>query len=122
MSRLTDRKQRRIKVKRRYREQVRGSAQRPRMAVFRSQHHVYAQLVDDEHGVTLASASTVEKSIAGGLKGTANVAAAKAIGKAIAERAKEKGIDMVVFDRGGFRYHGVIRAIAEAARETGLKF
>jgi large subunit ribosomal protein L18 len=121
MSRPGDRKQRRIKIKRRYRGLVRGSAERPRLAVYRSQHHVYAQLVDDEHGVTLASASTVEKAIAGGLKGTSNVLAAKSIGKVIAERAKDKGIEAVVFDRGGFRYHGVIRAIAEAARETGLK-
>ncbi len=122
MSRLRDRKQRRTKIKRRYRGFVRGTAERPRLAVYRSLHHVYAQLVDDERGVTVACASTVEKTIGGGLKSTSSVSAAKSIGKTIAERAKEKGIETVVFDRGGFRYHGVIQAIAEAARETGLKF
>jgi large subunit ribosomal protein L18 len=124
MSRVRDRKQRREKIKRRYRSIVRGSAGRPRLAVYRSSHHVYAQLVDDESGVTLVSASTVEKTLAGGLtsKSASNVAGGTAVGRAIAERAKEKGIDTVVFDRGGFTYHGVVRAIAEAARSTGLKF
>ncbi len=120
MSRVKDRKQRRMKMKRRYREAVRGTAERPRLAVYRSLRHVYAQIIDDEKGVTVASASTLEKE-ASKTAGGANREAGKSLGKIIAERAKERGVDTVVFDRGGFRYHGVIRAIAEGARESGLK-
>ena len=122
MSGVKDRKQRRVKIRRRYREAVRGTANRPRLSVYRSLRHVYAQIIDDDSGVTLASASTLEKSAAGGLKATGNREAATLLGKLIAERAKEHGVESVVFDRGGFRYHGVIRAIAESAREAGLKF
>jgi len=104
----------------RIRKKVRGTAERPRLAVFRSISHIYAQLIDDASGVTLCSASTVEKS--GGIKNGGNVEAAKAVGKLIAERAKEKGITSVVFDRGGFLYHGRIKSLAESAREAGLQF
>jgi large subunit ribosomal protein L18 len=122
MSRTKDRKQRREAVKRRYRATVRGTAERPRLAVFRSLRYLYAQVIDDEQGVTLVAASTLEKEAAGGLKSTANKEAGKTLGKLIAERSKEKGLTTVVFDRGGFSYHGVVRAIAEAAREAGLAF
>ena len=102
----------------RIRKKVRGSAERPRLAIFRSLNHIYAQVIDDDSGVTLASASTVEKDLRGGTGG--NVEAARRVGQAIAERLKEKGISSVVFDRGGFRYHGRIKALADAAREAGL--
>ena len=122
MSRISDRKQRRDKIKRRSRHHVRGTATRPRLAVFRSLRHLYAQVIDDEKGVTLASVSTLEKASAGDLSSTGSQEAGKRVGELIAERAKSQGIDAVVFDRGGFQYHGVIRAIAEGAREAGLKF
>ena len=122
MSRVKDRKQRRVKMKRRYRDAVRGSAERPRLAVYRSLRHVYAQVIDDENGVTIASVSTLEKASAGDLSSRANCEAGKRVGALIAERAKSQGVDNVVFDRSGFQYHGVIRAIAEGAREAGLKF
>ena len=122
MSGVKDRKQRRGKIRRRYRTAVRGTANRPRLSVYRSLRHVYAQIIDDYSGVTLASASTLEKAAAGGLKATGNREAGTLLGKLIAERAKEHGVESVVFDRGGFRYHGVIRAIADGAREAGLKF
>ena len=122
MSGVKDRKQRRVRIRRRYSEAVRGTANRPRLSVYRSLRHVYAQIIDDDSGVTLASASTLEKSAAGGLKATGNREAGSLLGKLIAERAKEHGVESVVFDRGGFRYHGVIRAIADSAREAGLKF
>jgi len=122
MSRLRDRKQRRDRIRRRYRHTLRGSAERPRLAVYRSLRHVYAQVIDDDTGTTLVSASTLEKDLVGGLSATGNKQAAAIVGKAIAERAREKGMETVVFDRGGFNYHGVIREIAEAAREAGLKF
>ncbi|HOC44737.1 MAG TPA: 50S ribosomal protein L18 [Thermoanaerobaculales bacterium] len=122
MSPMNDRKQRRVKMKRRYRDVIRGTAQRPRLTVFRSLRYVYAQVIDDDRGVTLASASTVEKATAGDLTSTGSLAAGKRLGAVIAERAKGQGISSVVFDRGGFKYHGVIRAIADGAREAGLEF
>ena len=122
MSGVKDRKQRRVKIRRRYRQAVRGTANRPRLSVYRSLRHVYAQIIDDDSGVTLTSASTLEKAAAGSLKATGNREAGTLLGKLIAERAKEHGVQSVVFDRGGFRYHGVIRAIADGAREAGLKF
>lgn len=122
MSRIQDRKQIRTRIRRRYRGTVRGTAARPRLTVFRSLRHVYAQVVDDETGVTLVAASSLEKEAAGGLESTGNRAAGKAIGQLVAERAKDKGIKAVVFDRGGFRYHGVIQAIADGARAGGLEF
>lgn len=104
----------------RIRRKVRGTADRPRLAVFRSLNHIYVQVIDDEKGVTLCAASSAEKS-AGATPG-GNLAAAQTIGKLIADRAKEKGINQVVFDRGGYIYHGRIKSLAEAAREAGLEF
>ena len=103
----------------RIRRKLAGTSERPRLAVFRSVAHIYAQVIDDSKGVTLVSASSVDK---GGKTNGGNVAAAKAIGKLVAERAKEKGITKVVFDRGGYLYHGRVKALADAAREAGLEF
>jgi len=122
MSRITDRKQRRNKIKHRSRQRLRGTADRPRLAVYRSLRHLYAQVIDDERGVTIASVSTLEKASAGDLSSTGGREAGKRVGELIAERAKSQGVESVIFDRGGFQYHGVIRAIAEGAREAGLKF
>jgi large subunit ribosomal protein L18 len=100
-----------------------GSPERPRLSVFRSSKHIYAQLIDDFSGKTLASISTTNEGVlAGGAKTGANVAAAKAVGKAIAEKARSAGITQVAFDRGGRKYHGRVKALADAAREGGLKF
>jgi large subunit ribosomal protein L18 len=121
MSRITDRKQRRKRMKRRYRDVVRGTAERPRLAVYRSLRHVYAQVIDDASGTTLVSASTLDASTVGDLKTTGGREAGKRLGQVIADRAKGKGISSVVFDRGGFKYHGVVRAIADGARESGLE-
>jgi large subunit ribosomal protein L18 len=112
------------KVRRRIHQRLRvrlaGSAQRPRLNVYRSLNHIYVQLIDDSSGKTLAAASTTGKK--SGKKSGGNVARAKEIGKAIAQRAQEKGIKKVVFDRGGYLYHGRIKALADAAREAGLEF
>jgi large subunit ribosomal protein L18 len=109
----------RMRIHTRIRRRVRGTAERPRLAVFRSVKHIYAQVIDDGPGHTVVAASSNEKSAAatGG-----NVAGAKAVGKLIAERAKDKGIQAVVFDRGGYLYHGRVKALADAAREAGLDF
>jgi len=120
MSKLSDR------IKRRQ-GRVRGALRhaagmRKRLSVFRSSKHIYAQVVDDDQGVTLAAASSIEKTAREGLKTGAGIDAAKAVGKLIAERAKEKGVKDVVFDRGGYLYHGRVKALAEAAREGGLNF
>lgn len=104
----------------RIRRKVRGTASRPRLAVFRSLNHIYAQVINDDTGVTLCAASSVEKGT--GAKPGGNISAAQAIGRLIAERAKEKGITSVVFDRGGYIYHGRVKTLAEAAREAGLQF
>jgi large subunit ribosomal protein L18 len=109
----------RTRIHTRIRKKLRGTSERPRLAVFRSVAHIYAQVIDDSKGVTLASASTTEKAVAGT---GGNVAAAKEIGRRVAERAKEKGINSVVFDRGGYIYHGRVKALADAAREAGLEF
>lgn len=106
----------------RIRRKLAGSVERPRLCVFRSLNHTYAQLVDDSQGKTLVAASTREKDVRGDARNLGSIAAAKLVGKAIAERAKTKGIQLVVFDRGGYLYHGRIKALAEAAREHGLKF
>ncbi len=108
----------RQRVHARIREKMSGTAARPRLNVYRSLNHIYTQLIDDAAGVTLASASTLQAKLATG----GNVAAAKELGKLIAEKAQEKGIKKVVFDRGGYLYHGRIKALAEAAREAGLDF
>jgi large subunit ribosomal protein L18 len=119
MIRKIEKKEIRNRIHRRIRRKMRGTAARPRLAVFRSVAHIYAQVIDDSAGSTLVSASTVDK---GGKTNGGNVAAAKAIGKLVAERAKEKGIQQVVFDRGGYQYHGRIKALADAARTAGLEF
>jgi len=110
----------RRKIHTRLRRKVRGTPARPRLSVFRSLHHIYAQLIDDTRSCTLASASSNEKTAQVG--GGGNLQGAKAVGRLIAERAKDKGIQQVVFDRGGHLYHGRVKALAEAAREGGLEF
>jgi large subunit ribosomal protein L18 len=105
-------------IHRRIRRKVRGNGERPRLAVYRSLNHIYAQVVDDQLGKTIVSASTTEKDLRGSTGG--NIEAAQRIGKAIAERALEKGIESVVFDRGGYLYHGRIKALTDAARAAGL--
>jgi large subunit ribosomal protein L18 len=120
MSRLTDRTARRTATVRRKIKLAAGG--RVRLSVFRSSKHIYAQVIDDVKGTTVAAASSLEKAMREGAKTGANIAAAKAVGKLIAERAKEKGIKDVVFDRGGYLYHGRIKALADAAREGGLNF
>jgi len=100
----------------------RAAGTRKRLSVFRSSKHIYAQIIDDEEGITLAAASSIEKTTREGLKTGASVDAAKTVGKLIAQRAKEKGVKDVVFDRGGYLYHGRIKALADAAREGGLNF
>lgn len=117
-----DRKDSRVSVRRRIRGRVEGSPSRPRLAIYRSVKHIYAQVIDDEAGHTLASASTLDAECKAQLSGAGNISAAQVIGKAIAARLLAKGIDAVVFDRGGYRYHGRIKALADAAREGGLKF
>ena len=108
----------RQRVHARIRERMQGTEARPRLNVYRSLNHIYAQVIDDAKGETLVSAST----LASKLKTGGNIAAAKEVGKLVAERAREKGIKQVVFDRGGYLYHGRIKALAESAREAGLEF
>ena len=114
-----DKNETRLRVHKRIRRRVGGSAERPRLAVYRSLAHIYAQVIDDRSGRTIVSASSNDK---GASTNGGNVAGAKEIGKLIAERAKEKGVTRVVFDRGGYLYHGRIKALADAAREAGLEF
>jgi large subunit ribosomal protein L18 len=123
--RIKTKEDRRDRIKYRIRKRVRGTGERPRLTVFRSVAHIYVQVVDDADGKTIASASTVEPALKGGLAKTAkggNIEGAKTIGKTIAERLLEKGVKRVVFDRNGFLYHGRIKAVADAAREAGLEF
>ncbi len=122
MAKIKDRKQRRQRVHLRIRKVVSGTPERPRLVVFRSLNNVYAQLIDDVHGVTLVAASTLDAAIREGLNHRGNKSAGRAVGKSLAERAKDKGITNVVFDRAGFRYHGVVKELADAAREAGLEF
>ncbi|MEZ6184697.1 MAG: 50S ribosomal protein L18 [Planctomycetota bacterium] len=119
---VQSRTQQRKNRHRRARTRLHGTAARPRLAVFRSNKFIYAQLIDDDARKTVASASTQQKDLRGQLQGTATVAAAELLGKTIAERAKAAGIAQVCFDRGGYRYHGRIKALATAAREAGLDF
>jgi large subunit ribosomal protein L18 len=105
-------------IHKRIRRKVRGTTERPRLAIYRSLNHIYAQVIDDERGQTIASASTTEKDLRGATGG--NIEAAERIGKTIAERAQAAGINQVVFDRGGYLYHGRIKALTDAAREAGL--
>ena len=119
MIKRPDTRAQRMKRHARVRGKISGTAERPRLSVFRSENHIYAQIIDDVAGNTLVSASSVEKSFEG--LGS-NVEAAKKVGKSVAERALQKGIEEVVFDRGGYIYHGRVQALADAAREAGLKF
>ena len=120
MATVVDRTVRRTaKVRRNIR---RAAGDRARLSVFRSSKHIYAQVIDDVKGTTLAAASSIEKDIRGSLKSGANIAAAKTVGKLVAERAAAKGVKDVVFDRGGYLYHGRVKALADAAREGGLNF
>jgi large subunit ribosomal protein L18 len=112
----------RLRIHERIRKRLTGSQARPRLAVFRSNKHIYAQVIDDSQGTTLIAASTLDVDAKKDMKSGGNIAAAKAVGKLVAERAKAKGIETVLFDRGGYLYHGRIKALAEAAREAGLKF
>lgn len=120
MIKKIDRREIRLRKHARVRAKISGTASRPRLAVFRSLSHIYAQVIDDESGKTLVSASSLEKALE--LSNGGNIDAAKVVGKAIAERAQKAGIDTVVFDRGGYVYHGRVAALAEAAREAGLQF
>jgi large subunit ribosomal protein L18 len=119
MIKKIEKKEIRNRIHRRIRRKLSGTAERPRLAIFRSVAHIYAQVIDDAKGSTIVSASSVDKD--GKAKG-GNVAAAKTIGKLVAQRAQEKGIKQVVFDRGGYQYHGRVKALADAAREAGLEF
>lgn len=112
----------RARVRRRIRSRVVGTAERPRLSVFKSLKHLYAQVIDDRRGVTLVSASSLDEGFSAEQKGGGNVAAAKKVGELVARRAKEKGVTRVVFDRGGYPYHGKVKALAESARENGLEF
>ncbi len=112
----------RVKKHNRIRNKIQGTTQKPRLNVFRSEKHIYAQIIDDMTGTTLVAASTMEKEVASSLKSTSNVEAAAVVGSAIAKKAAAKGIEEVVFDRGGFLYHGRVKALADAARENGLQF
>jgi len=106
----------------RVRAKVVGTSSRPRLSIFRSLNHIYAQVIDDSRGHTLASASTLNPEIKGGVDGKAKTARAELVGSLVAERALSGGISQVVFDRGGYKYHGRVKALAEAARQKGLKF
>lgn len=122
--RVKQKRSRRIRAHGRVRNRIRGTGARPRLAVFRSLQHLYAQVIDDEQGKTLAQASTLDKEVLGKIEGgsKSSKAAAKVVGQVIAERAKSHGVEAVVFDRGGFIYHGRIKEIADGARESGLQF
>jgi len=123
--RIKTKSDRRERIRLRQRKRIQGTAQRPRLAVFRSVSHIYAQAIDDLSGRTVAAASSTEASLKAVFSGTVrggNKAGAEALGKVVAERLKDKGITHVVFDRGGFLYHGRIRAIADSARAAGLEF
>jgi large subunit ribosomal protein L18 len=120
--RKLSRDQHRQRVHQRVRMRVEGTAERPRLAIYRSLDHIYAQVIDDRSGRTLVSASSIDGESKKNLKGGGNVAAAKVIGKLVAERAKAAGLSKVVFDRGGYKYHGRVKALADAAREAGLQF
>ena len=122
MSVANERRQARIKRQVRVRRKVLGTGERPRLCVFRSAKHIYAQIIEDNTGKTLVAASTMAKELLQGGKGTGNIEAAKAVGAAIAKKAQEQNIKQVVFDRNGFLYHGRVKALADAAREAGLLF
>lgn len=121
--RTLDRRRRRRRARYRVRKKLRGSVERPRLAVHKSRRHIYAQLIDDRAGHTLAFASSLEPELCGDIEGsTGSCSAARAVGAALAVRAREQGVRAVIFDRGGFPYHGRIRAVADSARAAGLEF
>lgn len=122
MFKQVNRKAERLKRRLRIRKKVTGTPERPRLSIYRSLNHIYAQIIDDTSGVTLVSASTMESDVKGKLETSGDAGAAQVVGKAIAEKAAAKGINQVVFDRGGNIYHGRVRALADAAREAGLNF
>lgn len=122
MSALSQKSLSRVKRKIRVRKKVKGASDRPRLNVFKSAKHIYAQLIDDTNGSTLVASSTLDDAVKDGLKYTGNIEAAKKVGASIAKIAVEKGITTVVFDRNGFLYHGRVKALADAARENGLSF
>ena len=122
MQATLDRKKVRRRVRYRIRKRIAGTAERPRLAVFRSLKHIYAQAIDDEQGRTLAESSTRDKTLRGELAGGSDVEAAKRVGASLAEKLKASGIENVVFDRGGFLFHGRVKALAEALREGGVRF
>ncbi len=122
MIKKIDRKEKRKRRHLRVRKKVFGTPERPRLAVYRSNKHIYAQIIDDTKGHTLVSASTLDKELRGKLEKTWNREAAREVGKLIGKRALEKGIKKVVFDRGGYKYHGRVKELAEGAREAGLEF
>ncbi|OAB28742.1 50S ribosomal protein L18 [Paenibacillus macquariensis subsp. defensor] len=117
-----DKNKARVRRHLRVRKKITGTVERPRLNVFRSSKHIYAQLIDDVAGVTLVAASTVDKELSEGITNGANVESARKVGELVAKRAKDKGYASVVFDRGGYLYHGRIQALADAAREAGLEF
>ena len=121
-SRMNPRQQARLKRKKRIRKKISGSPERPRLSVFRSTKHIYAQLIDDDNGVTLVAISTLRPDVRQQEKVKGKIEEAKRVGKMIADKAKAKGITEVVFDRNGFLYHGRVRALATTAREAGLEF
>lgn len=122
MNRQVNRIQIRKRIHERIRERIHGTVERPRLAIYRSVNHIYAQIIDDESRRTLVTASSKDKDLNAKLKNGGNVAAAKLVGELLAKRAIDKGIQKVVFDRGGFIYHGRVKTLAEAARAAGLKF
>lgn len=117
-----DKNKARLKRHLRVRKKITGTTERPRLNIFRSSKHMYAQVIDDTKGVTIAAASTLDKELKGNIENGGTVEAAAKVGALVAERAKAKGITRVVFDRGGYIYHGRVRALADAAREAGLEF
>ncbi len=115
-------KDKRLKRRIRIRKKITGTAEKPRLTVYRSLKYIYAQIIDDEKSHTLVAASSLEKELKEGIKSTRDIGAAKAVGELIAKRALERGVKEVVFDRNGYKYHGRVKALADAAREAGLKF
>lgn len=122
MEKTTKKRLRRDKIRRRIRSTIRGTADRPRLSIFKSNKHIHVQLVDDMSGHTLVAASTQTEALQNEIEGKTKAEASKAVGEHLAGLAKEKGIDKAVFDRSGYKYHGVVKALAEGAREAGLDF
>ena len=116
------REEHRRRIHLRMRKKIQGTAERPRLCVHRSSRHIRAQVIDDLSGRTIVSASSLDAEVRAKIKGGGNIAASKVVGKIVADRAREKGVEKVVFDRGGYQYHGRVQALAESAREAGLKF